>query len=117
MSPMTPVSSTGKVLPRQSVGTGGPEGKPASLPPSDRYELMTRAVLALPALVHHSVQSTLPKTSDPFGGGTMAAPDWIDPKDKQLLDQSARIDDKLSLALQIAYSVIWFVLLLIYFAG
>ena len=58
----------------------------------DPITLLTQAVLALPALMHHAVQSTMPKPTHPYGEGAMGAPDWIRPEDKKLLERSERID-------------------------
>lgn len=77
--------------------------------------LLAKAVLLLPSLVHYATQSTVPKPTHPFGDGAMGGPDWIRPEDKELLEQSGRIDKRLSSWLFPAYGVIWVVLISMYF--
>lgn len=107
---VAPIATTHKIAPSSAK-----DMHLSSLPPSSPTELMTRAVLSLPALIHHAVQSTHGKPTHPSGQGAMGGTDWIDPKDKQLLDRSQKIDDRLSLVLQFAYFAMWFALFMIYF--
>ena len=103
-----------------SLTTGEPLGagkEPAGSPPDEPVSLLTRAVLALPALMHHASQSTLPKPTDPNGEGSMGGSDWIRAEDKALVRKSAKIDAWMALMLPPLYILLASLLLGLYWSG
>ena len=103
-----------------SLTTGEPLGagkEPAGSPPDEPVSLLTRAVLALPALMHHASQSTLPKPTDPNGEGSMGGSDWIHAEDKALVRKSAKIDAWMALMLPPLYILLTSLLLGLYWSG
>ena len=99
-----------------SLSTGEPLGA-GKEPPAEPVSLLTRAVLALPALMHHASQSTLPKPTDPNGEGSMAGSDWIRAEDKALVRKSAKIDAWMALMLPPLYILLASLLLGLYWSG
>jgi len=79
--------------------------------------LLTKAVLALPPLMHYAVQSTHDTPTDPMGNGKMAVQDWMLPIEMKLKAQSLKIDKYLRLLVPPAYLMTWGILLLAYFVG
>ena len=65
---------------KEAEGYASAQSPPAE--PAEPVSLLTRAVLALPALMHHANQSTLPKPTHPHGEGSMGDSDWIRAEDK-----------------------------------
>ena len=109
----------------EPLGVGKPAaGKPfagdppaGSSPPAEPVSLLTRAVLALPALMHHASQSTLPKPTHPHGEGTMAGSDWVRAEDRALLCRSAKIDTRMALLLPPLYVLLTSILLGLYWGA
>ena len=89
--------STGEPLGVGKPAAGKPFAgdPPAGSPPAEPVSLLTRAVLALPALMHHASQSTLPKPTHRSMGGS----DWVRAEDRALLCCSAKIDTRMALLL------------------
>ena len=103
-----------------SLTTGEPLGagkEQVGSPPAEPVSLLTRAVLALPALMHHASQSTLPKPTHPHGEGTMAGSDWVRAEDRALLCRSAKIDTRMALLLPPLYVLLTSILLGLYWGG
>ena len=97
--------STGEPLGVGKPAAGKPFAgdPPAGSPPAEPVSLLTRAVLALPALMHHASQSTLPKPTHPYGEGSMGGSDWVRAEDRALLCRSAKIDTWMALLLPPLY--------------
>jgi len=103
-----------------SLSTGEPLGagkEQVGSPPAEPVSLLTRAVLALPALIHHASQSTLPKPTHPHGEGSMGGSDWICAEDKALVRKSAKIDTWMALMLPPLYILLTSLLLGLYWSG
>ena len=88
-----------------------PAPEPANAEP---LSLLTRAVLALPPLVHYATQSSEAKPTHPLGHDAMDAADWLSAEDQQLLARSEAVDHKMSHVLLPTYLVLWLVTGLIY---
>ena len=109
-------SRSNKVFPNAAkVSPAKPAAAQELAAAEDPMSKLTKAVLTIPPLVHYAVQSTIPKPTHPFGEGAMGPPDWIRPEDKQLLERSGQIDDRMICVLPVAYVVLWAILLLAYF--
>ena len=103
-----------------TLSTGEPLGagkEQVGSPPAEPVSLLTRAVLALPALIHHASQSTLPKPTHPHGEGSMGGSDWICAEDKALVRKSAKIDAWMALMLPPLYILLTSLLLGLYWSG
>jgi len=123
--PAAPADVSLSLTTGEPLGVGKPAaGKPfageppaGSSPPAEPVSLLTRAVLALPALMHHASQSTLPKPTDPNGEGSMGGSDWIHAEDKALVRKSAKIDAWMALMLPPLYILLASLLLGLYWSG
>ena len=100
---------------KEAEGYASAQSPPAE--PAEPVSLLTRAVLALPALMHHASQSTLPKPTDPNGEGSMGGSDWIRAEDKALVRKSAKIDAWMALMLPPRYILLTSLLLGLYWSG
>ncbi|EOD17238.1 hypothetical protein EMIHUDRAFT_244250 [Emiliania huxleyi CCMP1516] len=109
--------STGEPLRagKEAEGYASAQSRPAE--PAEPVSLLTRAVLALPALMHHANQSTLPKPTHPHGEGSMGDSDWIRAEDKVLLARSGKIDTRMAMMLPPLYILLVSLLLGLYWGG
>jgi len=103
------------VTPGPDAAEAGKKERPRAV--NEPLALLTKAVLALPPLMHYAVQSTHDTPTDPTGNGKMAAQDWMLPIEKKLKAQSLRIDRYLRMLVPPAYLMMWSILSLVYFAG
>jgi len=88
-------------------------GKPADEP----LTLLTKAVIVLPSLIHHAVQSTLPAPTHPEGfGKSNYAPDWTTERERKLKALNKKVDEILYYSIPPTYAFFWMILVIAYFA-
>jgi len=96
-----------------------PPDAPGSPPPQrDHLLILTKAMLVLPGLIHHAVQSTLPFPSHPEGFGKSSyKADWMTPTERALGVRNTKINEFLHWAVPPTYLFVWIVLFFAYFTG
>ena len=78
--------------------------------------ILAKAILVLPNLIHHAVQSTLPYPSNPDGFGKSSYKgDWMTPRERYLKQLNEKIDDTLYAIVPPVYGLVWVTLTAIYF--
>jgi len=82
---------------------------------NDPISLLTKAILTLPPLFHHAVQSTMDKPTDPSGAGKISGDDWTLPVEAKTENKADFINHWMRVLTPWAYIVLWVTLALLYF--